>query len=441
MADANSDDDDVNAAATAAYAAAFPGAATGMGCPKIGCGGYELTQDLDFLEIASADAWTPVGYPNNPFMADFDGNGHVISNLSISARSAHHVGLFGITGAGSNIQRVGLENVNLVGGYDVGGLAGLNNGSIIASYVTGTVVGTIDDYRWLSDVGGLVGYNGGSITASYASVSASSARRGYVGGLVGQNGGAITASYATGVPSGTYHIGGLVGSESRNASVTNGYWDTTTSGQTESKKGVGKTTAQLQSPTNATGIYAAWNKQWWDFGKSTQYPVLKVDGLSVSAQRGGETTTTQTDTGSTTPAHDDRAALVALFNKTGGANWENIPSDEQWRINDPDSPVSDWHGVTTNDDGRVRGIWLPDKGLTGELPAELADLSALTTLYLSRNRLSGTIPSELGSLSNLRWLDLSHNADRGKWGMECIPDSAANCPWRWAIYTICATWT
>ena len=38
-----------------------------------------------------------------------------------------------------------------------------------------------------------------------------------------------------------------------------GYWDTQTSGQSESAGGEGKTTSGLQSPTGYTGIYENWN--------------------------------------------------------------------------------------------------------------------------------------------------------------------------------------
>ena len=426
-----------------AYAVAFPNAATGMGCPDAGCAGYELTRDLDFLEVASADAWTPVGDYDNPFAADFDGNGHVISNLSISARSAYYVGLFGVTGTGSNIQRVGLEDANVVGKEGVGGLVGINGGSIAASYVTGTVLATSG-----GRTGGLVGINRGPITTSYASVNVSGLP--FAGGLVGKNDGAITASYSTGDASGSTS-GGLVGKNEGiistsystgeasgyyargglngygGGTITNSYWDTTTSGLTTSVGGVGKTTIELQAPTSATSIYSNWSGKQWDFGTSSQYPVLKVSGLSVAAQR-GQATAAQPGGGSVIDRIVDRAALVAFYQATGGANWKDIPGNEQWLINDPGSPISNWHGVTTNDAGRVQTIWLPDKGLKGELPAELADLSALTTLYLSRNRLSGEIPAELGSLSNLWWLDLSHNADRGKFGYGAHPGFSGALP-------------
>ena len=55
------------------------------------------------------------------------------------------------------------------------------------------------------------------------------------------------------------------------------YWDTLTSGQATSDHGTGQTTAQLQAPTAATGIYADWDDDLWDFGLADEYPVLAVD--------------------------------------------------------------------------------------------------------------------------------------------------------------------
>ena len=60
----------------------------------------------------------------------------------------------------------------------------------------------------------------------------------------------------------------------------------------------------------------------------------------------------------------DREALVALYDTTGGEQWAN---SENWLS---DRPPGEWHGVITDDDGRVVQIVLPDNGLIGELPAE-----------------------------------------------------------------------
>jgi len=44
---------------------------------------------------------------------------------------------------------------------------------------------------------------------------------------------------------------------------------------TTSSGGLAKTTAALQTPISATGIYANWQCADWDFGTASQYPVLK----------------------------------------------------------------------------------------------------------------------------------------------------------------------
>ena len=47
--------------------------------------------------------------------------------------------------------------------------------------------------------------------------------------------------------------------------------------------------------------------------------------------------------------------------------------------------------------------------LTGAIPIELGDLSNLQILYLNRNQLTGAIPPELGGLANLYELYLADN--------------------------------
>ena len=48
-------------------------------------------------------------------------------------------------------------------------------------------------------------------------------------------------------------------------------------------------------------------------------------------------------------------------------------------------------------------------GLTGSIPAQLGNLSGLTSLYLDGNRLTGSIPPRLGRLLKLSWLSLTRN--------------------------------
>ena len=178
---------------------------------------------------------------------------------------------------------------NVSGGGSVGGLLGDSRSSTIsASYATGSVIGAVDD------VGGLVGDSfATTITASYATGSVSGDDA--VGGLLGDSSSdTISASYATGSVTGAGDdVGGLVG-DNFNATITASYWDTQTTGQSSSDGGDGKTTAELQSPTGYTGIFATWdmnldadgsNDDPWDFGTSTQYPVLKYGTLTAAGQR------------------------------------------------------------------------------------------------------------------------------------------------------------
>ena len=117
-------------------------------------------------------------------------------------------------------------------------------------------------------------------------------------------------------------------------------------------------------------------------------------------------------------AASDRAALVALYDVTDGANWEHSTN---WKTS---APLGDWHGVTTDADGRVTVLELNGNSLTGELPAALGNLSNLNRLIFINNKgLTGPIPAALGNLSNLRSLILVGNALTGP-----IPAALATLP-------------
>ena len=98
---------------------------------------------------------------------------------------------------------------------------------------------------------------------------------------------------------------------------------------------------------------------------------------------------------------DDRAVLVALYEATDGSNWKD---NTNWLS---DQPLDDWHGVTTDTNGRVVHLNLRDNNLQGTIPVQLAQLTNLTFLSLSGNQLRGEIPAELAQLTKLTWLSLS----------------------------------
>ena len=107
-------------------------------------------------------------------------------------------------------------------------------------------------------------------------------------------------------------------------------------------------------------------------------------------------------------AADDRAALEALYDATDGANWK---ANDNWKT---DEPLDQWHGVTTDSDGRVTSLVLFANQLRGAIPSEIGNLTSLDTLVLAENELSGPIPSEVGNLTSLRSLWLNDNRLTGQ---------------------------
>ena len=104
----------------------------------------------------------------------------------------------------------------------------------------------------------------------------------------------------------------------------------------------------------------------------------------------------------------DRAALVALYNATGGADWTD---NTNWLSTEA---LSAWYGVTTDGNGRVTELDLDYNQLRGEIPAALGTLANLQTLVFYNNDLIGEIPAELGTLANLQTLVFSSNALSGE---------------------------
>ena len=104
-------------------------------------GNYVLTADID---LSDYENWTPIGafqplsdapehvevpHPDYAFTGSFNGNGHRISNLSITSAAPMGAGLFGCASGTERgdayIGNFTLENVNVKGGYLVGGAVGL----------------------------------------------------------------------------------------------------------------------------------------------------------------------------------------------------------------------------------------------------------------------------------------------------------------------------
>ena len=221
-------------------------------------------------------------------LVGFQGSGSIVASYataSVTGSSVVHGGAGGLVGYNSGSIWASYATGAVTGKAPAGGLVGRHaSGRIAVSYATGSVTGT-------SRVGGLVGQSDANIWASYTTGAVTGDD--YVGGLVGRNDSRIRASFATGWVTGTgSNVGGLAG-WNQSSFVSNGYWNTTTSGRVSSAAGEGKTTAELQTPSGYTGIYAAWNLDLdnadgdrdvttggddpWDFGIASDYPALRAD--------------------------------------------------------------------------------------------------------------------------------------------------------------------
>ena len=186
---------------------------------------FKLTTDIDLKN----HAWTPIYV----FIGNFDGNGHKIMGLNVTAADDNGTGLFKQVNGTGTVKNLGIESGTVSGGttYEfVGSIAGSVNegGTIDKCYNKATISGK-------SYVGGIVGqlsggtvsncYNRGAITGTTASV----------GGVVGRyfwqlcnlsnsyNAGSIVGNTTVGF------VGSVVGAfpDALNASsvVSNNYYD------------------------------------------------------------------------------------------------------------------------------------------------------------------------------------------------------------------------
>jgi len=233
-------------------------------------------------------------------------SGYIVSLSTVSECSAAgevcgNTMVGGLAGVayGTISQCFGTGNVS--GDTMLGGLVGQAYGVISQCSATGDVSGK-------DNLGGLLGYasstsstsqsvangavNGGknlgclvglsdrgTLTECYATGSGTGAEG--LGGLVGHtNAGTVSECYAVGQVQGSKDCGGLVGLREAGETVAS-FWDTQTSGLTQSAGGQGLTTTQMR--TAATFIDAGWDfGQTWVVCPTLGYPHLQWESVDCS---------------------------------------------------------------------------------------------------------------------------------------------------------------
>ena len=107
---------------------------------------FKLAENIN---LANVD-YTPIGNAANPFAGNFDGDNHIISNLTLNG--GDYQGLFGKV-TGGTIENVKLADVNISGDNYVGGLIGsCDNATVTDNFVVGSISGT-------NNFGAIVGNN------------------------------------------------------------------------------------------------------------------------------------------------------------------------------------------------------------------------------------------------------------------------------------------
>lgn len=246
---------------------------------------FVLTTDIDLsghifdqAVIAPADdsfvSW--FGGHEGAFTGTIDGNGHVISNLTITG--GNHLGLVGVLIYPGLILGVGIVDANVIGtGRSLGMLVGHSTGHVSQCFALGTVAGE-------GNAGGLVGTNYGTVDNSFTGGGVSAVYA--AGGLTGSQrsrGGLVNVYSTCRVQAeAEQEVGGLSGDYSE-FDADGSFWDVETSGISSGKGGTGLATVLMQEIE--TYLHAGWDfvgeaenglSDIWIMPEAGGYPVLSI---------------------------------------------------------------------------------------------------------------------------------------------------------------------
>lgn len=128
-------------------------------------------------------------------------------------------------------------------------------------------------------------------------------------------------------------------------------------------------------------------------------------------------------------SEEEFQALKAIYNSTGGTNWNNKTG---WtNINTTstkDDVTSNWYGLTVTG-GHITRIRLNGNNLVGYLPQQIGSFKWVYELNLDGNKLEGLIPEAIGDMTGLLYLTLSSN-----YFIAPLPQSLSNLKKLESIY-------
>ena len=235
-------------------------------------GNYILVNDIDLA-----------GYPWKSifgFGGTFDGNGHVVKNLTTNNKDNRAGGLFGKTLAGSVVKNVGVVDCNITSGWYSAAVVGDCFGEVYNCFAAGGTVTSISD----ADVGNIGSFSGmlrpsGSISNCYSTVDVTFGDKEWAnqGGFIGHIAGPVTNCYYAGVVT-VAPGGGLGGGFHGNGvgPITSSYFDVEVGGiaaldSAGSSTEGGLTTAEMMQEAT----YVGWDfANVWSIDEGQGYPRL-----------------------------------------------------------------------------------------------------------------------------------------------------------------------
>ena len=188
-------------------------------------------------------SWTPIADCMEDhitlYSGTFDGNNKTVSGLYFNDNSTR-IGLFGSSEADGNIKNVGVVDSYFKGNNFVGGVCGLNDGTITNCYNAGNLTAIESS----AAIGGICGYNRGTVTNCYNTGTVTATGQiASVGGVCGCSTAPISNCYNIGIVTATSSDADISGICGYNyGPVTNCYY----LADTEDENG-GKTAAQFAS--------------------------------------------------------------------------------------------------------------------------------------------------------------------------------------------------
>ncbi|MDE7440430.1 MAG: hypothetical protein K2N23_07985, partial [Clostridia bacterium] len=178
----------------------------------------EKNIDLTAVSSGSLSGWMPIGTSLYPFYGIFLGNNKKISGININ-RISDNIGLFGVTGETAVIKDLAVDG-HIRGGTYTGGVVGYNFGRV-ENAVNYAEIGGMSSSA--TDTGGIVGHNSnGSLVgnSNFGQITNTSFN---VGGIAGTNDGAISKCFNAGVVNGSSNVGGISGSNRRDGLISEAF--------------------------------------------------------------------------------------------------------------------------------------------------------------------------------------------------------------------------